>query len=119
VSQHVLDKLVGLTDVKNQLKTIVDTYAYLRTRKDISTIRLSINTIIMGETGTGKTMLAEVIRDYFCQQKIIDKPKLTIVDAVDYQRFVDQWDDNIKRPRTASCSSTTCRNSCQTSTPIR
>ena len=99
VSQHVLDKLVGLTDVKNQLKTIVDTYAYLRTRKDISTIRLSINTIIMGETGTGKTMLAEVIRDYFCQQKIIDKPKLTIVDAVDYQRFVDQWDDNIKKAK--------------------
>ena len=99
MSQHVLDKLVGLTDVKNQLKTIVDTYAYLRTRKDISTIRLSINTIIMGETGTGKTMLAEVIRDYFCQQKIIDKPKLTIVDAVDYQRFVDQWDDNIKKAK--------------------
>ena len=99
VSQHVLDKLVGLTDVKNQLKTIVDTYAYLRTRKDIGTIRLSVNSIIMGETGTGKTMLAEIIRDYFCQQKIIDKPKLTIVDAVDYQRFVDQWDDNIKKAK--------------------
>ena len=99
VSQHVLDKLVGLTDVKNQLKTIVDTYAYLRTRKDIGTIRLSVNSIIMGETGTGKTMLAEVVRDYFCQQKIIDKPKLTIVDAVDYQRFVDQWDDNIKKAK--------------------
>ena len=54
VSQHVLDKLVGLTDVKNQLKTIVDTYAYLRTRKDIGSIRLSVNSIIMGETGTGK-----------------------------------------------------------------
>ena len=99
MSQHVLDKLVGLTDVKNQLKTIVDTYAYLRTRKDIGAIRLSVNSIIMGETGTGKTMLAEVVRDYFCQQKIIDKPKLTIVDAVDYQRFVDQWDDNIKKAK--------------------
>ena len=99
VSQHVLDKLVGLTDVKNQLKTIVDTYAYLRTRKDIGAIRLSVNSIIMGETGTGKTMLSEIIRDYFCQQKIIDKPKLTIVDAVDYQRFVDQWDDNIKKAK--------------------
>ena len=50
VSQHVLDKLVGLKDVKTQLKTVVDTYAYLRTRKDISTIRLSLNAIIMGET---------------------------------------------------------------------
>ena len=96
VSQHVLDKLVGLEDVKSQLKNIVDAYAYLRTRKDITTVRLSVNSIIMGETGTGKTALAEIIRDYFCQQQIISKPKLTMVDAVDYQRFVDQWDDNIK-----------------------
>ena len=99
VSQHVLDKLVGLTDVKNQLKTIVDTYAYLRTRKDIGSIRLSVNSIIMGETGTGKTALSEIIRDYFCQQKIIAKPKLTMVDAVDYQRFVDQWEDNVKKAK--------------------
>ena len=97
VSQHVLDKLVGLEDVKSQLKNIVDAYAYLRTRKDITTVRLSVNSIIMGETGTGKTALAEIIRDYFCQQQIISKPKLTMVDAVDYQRFVDQWDDNIKK----------------------
>ena len=99
VSQHVLEKLVGLTDVKSQLKTIVDTYAYLRTRKDIGTVRLSVNSIIIGETGTGKTALAEIIRDYFFQQQIISKPKLTMVDAVDYQRFVDQWDENIKKAK--------------------
>ncbi len=97
MSQHVLDKLVGLDDVKAQLKNIVDAYAYLRTRKDITAVRLSVNSIIVGETGTGKTALAEIIRDYFCQNQIISKPKLTMVDAVDYQRFVDQWDDNIKK----------------------
>ena len=62
-------------------------------------VRLSVNAIIIGETGTGKTALAEVIRDYFYQHKIIDKPKLTMVDAVDYQRFVDKWDDNIKKSK--------------------
>ena len=97
MSQHVLDKLVGLDDVKSQLKNIVDAYAYLRTRKDITAVRLSVNSIIVGETGTGKTALAEIIRDYFCQNQIISKPKLTMVDAVDYQRFVDQWDENIKK----------------------
>ena len=54
VSQNVLDKLVGLSDLKAQLKTIVDTYTYLRSRKDIATVRLSVNAIIIGETGTGK-----------------------------------------------------------------
>lgn len=99
VARDLLEGIVGLDDVKQQLKTIVDTYAYLHSRKDVSGVRLSMNTIIMGETGTGKTMLAEIIRDYFYQHKIISKSKLTMVDAVDYQRFVEKWDDNIKKAR--------------------
>jgi len=99
VGQNVLDKLIGLSEVKSQLKTIVDTYTYLRSRKDIANVRLSVNAIIIGETGTGKTALAEILRDYFYQNKIIEKAKLTMVDAVDYSRFVDKWDDNIKKAR--------------------
>ena len=98
-SQNVLDKLIGLDDVKTQLKTIVDTYTYLHSRRDIANVRLSVNAIVIGETGTGKTGLAEIIRDYFYQHKIIEKNKLTIVDAVDYSRFVDKWDDNIKKSK--------------------
>lgn len=99
VASNVLDRLVGLNDVKTQLKTIVDTYTFLHSRKDIVSVRLSVNAIIIGETGTGKTALAEVLRDYFYQHKIIEKPKLTMVDAVDYSRFVDKWDDNIKKAK--------------------
>ena len=98
-SQDLLDKLVGLDEVKRQLKTIVNTYTYLRSRKDISNVSISVNAIVIGETGTGKTMLAEILRDYFYKHKIIPKPKLTMVDAVDYQRFVDNWDDNIKKAK--------------------
>ena len=93
ISQNLLDNLVGLDTIKQQLKTIVDTYAFLRSRKDIAQVRIS------GETGTGKTALAEILRDYFYQNKIIDKPKLTMVDAVDYQRFVDKWEENIKKAK--------------------
>jgi SpoVK/Ycf46/Vps4 family AAA+-type ATPase len=99
VSQNVLDRMIGLDEVKQQLKMVVDTYTYLHSRKDVMNVRLSVNTIIIGETGTGKTALAEVLRDYFYQYRIIDKPKLTIVDAVDYQRFVDKWDENVKNAR--------------------
>ena len=97
--KNVLDRMIGLDEVKQQLKTVVDTYTYLHSRKDIMNVRLSVNTIIIGETGTGKTALAEVIRDYFYQHKIISSPKLTMVDAVDYQRFVDKWDENVKKAR--------------------
>jgi SpoVK/Ycf46/Vps4 family AAA+-type ATPase len=99
VSQNVLDKLIGLDDLKSQLKTIVDTYTYLHSRKDVATVRLSVNAIIIGETGTGKTLLAEILRDYFYQHRIISKSKLTVVDAVDYSRFVDNWEENVKNAR--------------------
>ncbi|WP_081773349.1 AAA family ATPase [Prevotella sp. P6B4] len=98
-STDLLDKLVGLDEVKNQLKTIVETYTFLRSRKDITNARISLNAVVIGETGTGKTALAEILRDYFYQHKIIEKPKLMMVDAVDYQRFVDKWDDNIKNAK--------------------
>ena len=99
VTTDLLDKLVGLEEVKNQLKTIVDTYTFLRSRKDISKARISLNAIVIGDTGTGKTALAEILRDYFYQHKIIEKPQLMMVDAVDYQRFVDKWDENIKKAK--------------------
>ncbi len=99
VSQNVLDKLVGLKDLKTQLKTIVDTYTYLRSRKDVASIRLAVNAIVIGETGTGKTALGEIFKDFFFQHRIISKSKLTIVDAVDYSRFVDNWEENISKAR--------------------
>ena len=98
-TNNMLVKLVGLDDVKLHLQSVVDTYTFLHSRKDVAKVRLSVNAIIIGETGTGKTMLAEVIRDYFFQHKIISKSKLTLVDAVDYQRFVDSWDDNVKKAK--------------------
>lgn len=99
MQRDLLDGLVGLADVKRQLKTIVNTYTYLRTRRDIAKVRVSVNAIIIGETGTGKTALADVLCDYFYHHKIIEKPKLTMVDAVDYQHFVAKWDENIKKAK--------------------
>ena len=74
----LLDRMVGLDEVKRQLKTIVNTYTYLQSRKDIAKVRISLNAIVIGETGTGKTMLAEILRDYFYQHRIIEKPKMTM-----------------------------------------
>jgi len=94
-----LEHVVGLEDVKRQLKQIVDTFTLLRSREETKNIRLSVNTIIIGDTGTGKTLLADVLKEYFYLHKIIEKPLLKVVDAVDYERFVEDWDSNIKKAR--------------------
>ena len=58
VSLNVLDRMVGLDEVKQQLKTVVDTDTYLHSCRDVMNVRRSVNTIIIGETGTCKTALA-------------------------------------------------------------
>ena len=52
VSQNVLDRMIGLDDVKKQLKTVVDTYTYLHSRKDVMNVRLSVNAIIIAPNTT-------------------------------------------------------------------
>ena len=99
MEDNPLERIIGRDDVKQQLKTIVDTYSFIRSRKETQNIRLGANSVIIGETGTGKTLLAQAIRDCFFQNKIIEKNKLTVVDAVDYERFVEDWHKNIKEAR--------------------
>lgn len=94
-----LDKIIGRDDVKAQLKSIVDTFSFIRSRRETQDIRLGADTIIIGETGTGKTLLEQVMCEYFYANKLIDKDNITIVDAVDYDRFVENWDENINKAR--------------------
>ena len=64
-AHNLLDKIIGLDEVKQQMRLIVETYNYLHSRKDIANVRLSINTIIVGETGTGKTYAsAFAVKDF-------------------------------------------------------
>ncbi|MBO4906125.1 MAG: AAA family ATPase [Bacteroidaceae bacterium] len=94
-----LEQIIGRDDVKAQLKAVVDTYSFIRSRQETRDIRLSADTIIIGETGTGKTMLAQVIAEYFYQNKLTDTENVTIIDAVDYDRFVENWDENIAKAK--------------------
>lgn len=91
--------IIGMDDVKQTLQSIVDTYSYIQSRSETRDMRVGANMIIMGESGTGKTMLAEVIASYFHQHKIIETEKLTVVDAVDFDKFTENWDQNIRDAR--------------------
>lgn len=94
-----LEEIVGRDDVKRQLHSIANTFAFIQARKETENIRLLANSIIIGETGTGKTMLAQAIGEFFFQNDIIKTNKVTVVDAVDFDRFVKNWDDNIAKAK--------------------
>lgn len=61
-----LRELVGMETVKNQLQDLVNTCESLALRAQRSgiSIRLGMDMIITGNTGTGKTKLAEVLQNY-------------------------------------------------------
>lgn len=97
--KNPLDDIIGRDDVKRQLQGIANTFTFLQARKETGNIRLSANSIIIGETGTGKSMLVKAMGEFFFQHDIIKKNEVTVVDAVDFDRFVKDWDANIKKAK--------------------
>ena len=91
-----MEKLVGMNEVKRQLKQIAAVMSHLRAGGHSGQIGLNINTIIIGETGTGKTTIPQLMSEYLANEHILKKPKLKVVDAVDYGRFVEKWEANIQ-----------------------
>lgn len=91
-----LRELVGMETVKNQLQDLVNTCESLTLRAQSSgiAIRLGMDMIITGNTGTGKTKLAAVLQKLLYSSGIIKKPAMKVIDAVDYEEFAKEWDKN-------------------------
>ncbi len=100
-SDFIPDKLVGLPGIKKEIQTIITTYKSLKQRASASggSIRLSMNTLIIGNTGTGKTTLAKVLQELFYANGIVTDTAVHMVDAVDYDAFVKDWDRNVRNAK--------------------
>lgn len=64
----------------------------LRAQRSGISIRLGMDMIITGNTGTGKTKLAGVLQKLLYSSGIIKKPAMKVVDAVDYEEFAKEWE---------------------------
>jgi len=96
-----LESLVGLSAVKNEISRIVGIYNTIRARQKISGSQHQINlhTLILGSTGTGKSALVNVLQQLYFKNKIITKPTVYRVDAVDYPDFAEDFQNNIKKAK--------------------
>lgn len=98
-----IDDLIGMEQVKKELTKLVETCEMLSLRVDKSgvKIRLGMDMVITGKTGTGKTKLVEVLQKLLFDKRIITKSKAVIVDAVEYEKFSkeEEWEANIERAR--------------------
>ncbi len=100
-SNAALEDLIGLGEIKDEIRLIVNTIKMLKQRQKASggKVSLGMNSLIIGNTGTGKTAIASVLQHLFFTNGIIKKPAAKIVDAVDYAEFTGDWEQNVQEAR--------------------
>ena len=79
ISDKTLDDLVGMEDIKTEFREIVD---YSKC-DEFDRKSQCLNMIFSGDSGTGKSTMAEVVTDYFYENGLISERKLISVTAVD------------------------------------
>ncbi|MCF8242691.1 MAG: AAA family ATPase [Melioribacteraceae bacterium] len=94
-----IDDLIGFESVKEEIKKLVNICKAMRSASDENEIRFNMHTIIVGNTGTGKSTLGKVLQKIFYDNKIITRQDVTIVDAVDYEEYSKDFQANIQKAK--------------------
>ncbi len=93
-----LDELVGLGHIKEEIRNLVNITKALKSRNGGSQ-KINMHSLIIGNSGTGKSTIANVLQNLFYQNGLITKKHAEIIDAVDYKDYTDNFQDNIQKAK--------------------
>ena len=87
-----IDELVGRDSVKGEIMKIISMAEEIeRIRKSGDSVPgANFNTILIGNTGTGKNKIVEILNSVLHRHGITSKDSISTVEAVDYQKFVSE-----------------------------
>ncbi len=95
-----LEQIVGLKSVKSEITSMVNISKALKMRTTGgSTQRINMHTILVGNSGTGKSLLAGVLQNLFYENGLISKKNIELVDAVDFENYMEEFEENIKKAK--------------------
>jgi AAA+ superfamily predicted ATPase len=81
-SEHELQEMIGMEDIKQDVKRLVQFVKMQKTRKEkgLKMIPLSLHLVFTGNPGTGKTSVARIIAKIYKEIGILSKGQLIEVD---------------------------------------
>ncbi len=88
------DNIIGLSDEIRQMDEFISVSKKLRER-GVST-KLECDTIIMGDTGTGKNFLAKCFVHKLYEAKLIRRRDPVLIDAVNWKSFEEKLGQNLE-----------------------
>ncbi|MCL4479583.1 MAG: AAA family ATPase [Deltaproteobacteria bacterium] len=91
-----MEDLVGLDDIKQQIQKIINiAQSMTKKKKDGQSVpKVNLHTIIIGNTGTSKSKIGEILCRVFYKYGITAKEDAVMVDAVDYSKFAKDFETN-------------------------
>lgn len=92
-----LDDLIGMEDVKKVMKDLVAVMDAIK--NDGLSYSDRLHTILMGNTGTGKTKLVNILASLYYKYGVTKKDTPLIYDAVDFSDFSKNFQDNYKKAK--------------------
>ncbi|MGQ9571377.1 MAG: AAA family ATPase, partial [Thermodesulfovibrionales bacterium] len=96
-----LEDLVGMDDIKQQIQKITNIAQTIgEKRKSGKAVpKINLHTIIIGNTGTGKSRVGEILCRVFHKYGITTKADALIIDAVDYSKFAKDFEQNFQKAK--------------------
>lgn len=88
---------IGIDDIKKVIEGITTSMSAIQ--KDGFTYSERLHTVIMGNTGTGKTKLVNSLAAIYHKFGVIKQPVPIIYDAVDYAEFSKNFETNFKKAK--------------------
>lgn len=92
-----LNDFIGMGDIKKVIEGVIT--AMTAIQKDGFTYSDRLHTVIMGNTGTGKTKLVNSLAAIYHKFGVIKQPVPIIYDAVDYVDFSKNFETNFKKAK--------------------
>ncbi|MEO0130000.1 MAG: AAA family ATPase [candidate division WOR-3 bacterium] len=96
-----LEDLVGLDDIKQRIQSIINIAQGMEKRRKIGqpVSKQNLHTIIIGNTGTGKSRIGEILCGVFYKYGITSKEDALTVDAVDWAKFTKDFEQNFQKAK--------------------